>query len=138
MNVDKQTDLSYLKLEAAGRHVSLIQKLAKEWKFQGGRSPFKEKTRQFCTKMKFLPFFKNSGWAGGGQNYSVGFLDLSSSLAKGTSVMSLIFQSPRNENYDDYEDSWPLLRWNLPLFKGQGYINRVIPISGWFVLKSIW
>ena len=56
MNVDKQTDLSYLKLEAAGRHVSLIQKLAKEWKFQGGRSPFKEKTRQFCTKMKFLPF----------------------------------------------------------------------------------
>ena len=30
-----------------------------------------------------------------------------------------------------------MLRWKLPLFKGQGYINRVIPVSGWFVLTSI-
>ena len=102
MNVDKQTDLSYSKLEAAGRHVSLIQKLAKEWKFQGGRSPFKEKTRQFCTKMKFLPFFKIDGRAGGGQNHSVGFLDTPSSQTKGTSVMSLLFQSPRKENYERF------------------------------------
>ena len=27
-----------------------------------------------------------------------------------------------------------MLRWKLPFFKGQGYINRVIPVSGWFVL----
>ena len=52
MNVDKQTDLSYSKLEATGRHVSLFKKLAKQWKFQKGRSPFKEKNRNFCTKMK--------------------------------------------------------------------------------------
>ena len=31
-----------------------------------------------------------------------------------------------------------MLRWKLSLFKGQGYINRVIPVSGWFVLTSIW
>ena len=100
MNVDKQTDLSWSKLEAIDRHVSLIQKLAKQWKFQRGRSPFKEKTRNFCTKMKFLPFFKISGRAGGGQHHSVGFLDLSSSLTKGTSVMSLLFQSPRKEKHE--------------------------------------
>ena len=103
MNVDKQTDLSYSKLKAAGRHVSLIQKLAKECKFQGGRSPFKEKPHNFCTKMKFLPFFNNYRWAGGGQDHSVHFFDLSSSLTKGTSVMSLLFQSPLKEKN---QDSW--------------------------------
>ena len=81
-------------------HVSLIQKLAKQWKFQRGRSPFKEKTRNFCTKIKFLQFFKISGRAGGGQNHSVGFLDTSSSQTKGTSVMSLLFQSPRKEKHE--------------------------------------
>ena len=35
------------------------------------------------------------------------------------------------------KDSWILPRWKLPFFKGQGYINRVIPVSGWFVLISI-
>ena len=30
-----------------------------------------------------------------------------------------------------------MLRWKLPFFKGQGYINKVIPVSGWFVLTSI-
>ena len=102
MNVDKQTDLSWSKLEAIDRHVSLIQKLAKQWKFKRGRSNFKEKFRDFCTKMKFLPFFKISGRAGGGQHHSVGFLDLSSSLTKGTSVMSLLFQSPRKVNYERF------------------------------------
>ena len=52
--------------------------------------------------MKFRPFLKNSGWAGGGQNHSVGFLDMSSSLAKGTSVMSLPFQNPCKENYERF------------------------------------
>ena len=32
------------------------------------------------------------------------------------------------------KDSWLKLRWKLPFFEGQGYINRVIPVSGWFVL----
>ena len=85
-------------------HVSPIQKFAEQWKFQGGESPFKEKTRQFCTEMKFLPFFKNFGCAGGGQNHYEGFLDLSSSLAKGTSVMSLLFQSPSKENFERFLD----------------------------------
>ena len=45
-------------------------------------------------KMDYRP-----GLAGGGQHHSVGFLDLSSSLTKGTSVMSLLFQSPRKEKH---------------------------------------
>ena len=64
----------------------------------------RKKTRQFCTEMKFLPFFKNFGCAGGGQNHYEGFLDLSSSLAKGTSVMSLLFQSPSKENFERFLD----------------------------------
>ena len=104
MNVDKQTDLSSSKLEAADRHISQIQKLAKQWTFHRGSSPFKEKTRQFCTKMKFLPFFKIYGRAGGGQNHSVGLVDLSSSLRKGISVMSLLFQSPSKENFERFLD----------------------------------
>ena len=88
--------------------------------------------------MKFLPFFKNSGWAGSGQDHSVGFFDLSSSLTKGTSVMSLLFQSPLKEKYERVlAISGLMLKWKLSLFKGQGYINRVIPVSGWFVLTSI-
>ena len=54
--------------------------------------------------MKFLPFFKISGRAGGGQNHSVGFLDTPSSLAKGTSVMSLFFKALAKKSKID---SWP-------------------------------
>ena len=102
MNVDKQTDLSSSKLEAADRHISQIQKLAKQWTFHRGSSPFKEKTHHFCTKIKFLPFFKIYGRAGGGQNHSVGFLDTPSSQTKGTSVMSLLRQSPLKVNYERF------------------------------------
>ena len=54
---------------------------------------FIQKMQDFCTKMKFPPWYMIFRGIGASQHYLVGFLSLLSPQARGASVMSLLFQS---------------------------------------------
>ena len=88
------------------------------------------KTQDFCTKMKFHPFYMIFRWAGAGQHYLVGFISLLSPQARGASVMSLLFQSVRKGISDKFMAIWgPRLRSSPAISTGQGHINIVITVS---------
>ena len=103
------------------------------------------KTQDFCTKMKFPPFYMIFRGAGAGQHYLVGFISLLSPQARGASVMSLLFQSVRKGICDEYMAIWGLRLRSYPaIFTGQGQINKVIPVSeclylvNFKILKKVW
>ena len=85
------------------------------------------KMQDFCTKMKFPPWYMIFRGIGASQHYLVGFLSLLSPQARGASVMSLQFQSVCNGICD--EISGPRLRSYQAIFTDQGHINKVIPVS---------
>ena len=89
---------------------------------------------KFCTKMKFLPFSRIPGELEVARTILWAFLTCHLHWQRAHQWCLCSFKTLAKKIMKDY---WLSLRWKLPLFKSQGYINRVIHVSGWFVLTSI-
>ena len=67
----------------------------------------------FCTKMKFTPFYMIFRGTGAGQHYFVAFLSLLSPQARGASVMSLLFQRVLKGICDEFMAQFEILASSL-------------------------
>ena len=96
-----------------------------ECRFSARGHSFIQKMTDFCTKMKFSPFYMIFRGTGAGQHYFVAFLSLLSPQARGASVVHLICQWMQDgqsfaifrPNHDKYILIYFQIDWKKTMFR---------------------